>query len=228
MESVMLDTAGHRRSPATMPGYHRGRPPRNMLLAQLTAAVAANSPSSGQTNCASANESPAGTAGLHPACASAMASFPRSSARISPASPRATTTSSHQPGRTGRPALPAKASCRCSIIASLGLINPEAVRARCEGVVSWAGFVGLGRPGRAARRCGRRVCGRRWSQRGGCSRRWSSSQAMDATTSRARCRPGERERVDPTLRGGLRRSRAHRARCSRSHPRQRPRHGRRE
>jgi integrase len=29
MESVMLDVAGHRRSPATMPGYHRGRPPRN-------------------------------------------------------------------------------------------------------------------------------------------------------------------------------------------------------
>jgi integrase len=30
MESVLLDIAGHRRSPATMPGYHRGRPPRNM------------------------------------------------------------------------------------------------------------------------------------------------------------------------------------------------------
>lgn len=29
MESVPLDVAGHRRSPATMPGYHRGRPPRN-------------------------------------------------------------------------------------------------------------------------------------------------------------------------------------------------------
>src|SRR5271170_7072484 len=29
MESTMLDVAGHRRSPATMPGYHRGRPPRN-------------------------------------------------------------------------------------------------------------------------------------------------------------------------------------------------------
>jgi integrase len=29
MESVVLDVAGHRRSPATMPGYHRGRPPRN-------------------------------------------------------------------------------------------------------------------------------------------------------------------------------------------------------
>jgi hypothetical protein len=25
MESVVLDMAGHRRSPATMPGYHRGR-----------------------------------------------------------------------------------------------------------------------------------------------------------------------------------------------------------
>jgi hypothetical protein len=24
-----LDAAGHQRSPATMPGYHRGRPPRN-------------------------------------------------------------------------------------------------------------------------------------------------------------------------------------------------------
>ncbi len=29
MESIMLDVGGHRRSPATMPGYHRGRPPRN-------------------------------------------------------------------------------------------------------------------------------------------------------------------------------------------------------
>ena len=29
MESVLLDAAGHRRSPATIPGYHRGRPPRN-------------------------------------------------------------------------------------------------------------------------------------------------------------------------------------------------------
>jgi len=29
MESVLLDVAGHRRSPATMPGYHRGRPRRN-------------------------------------------------------------------------------------------------------------------------------------------------------------------------------------------------------
>ncbi len=29
MESVFLDAAGHRRSPATMPGYHQGRAPRN-------------------------------------------------------------------------------------------------------------------------------------------------------------------------------------------------------
>ena len=29
MESVLLNAAGHRRSPATMPGHHRGRPPRN-------------------------------------------------------------------------------------------------------------------------------------------------------------------------------------------------------
>jgi integrase len=29
IESVLLDATGHRRSPATMPGYHRGRPPRN-------------------------------------------------------------------------------------------------------------------------------------------------------------------------------------------------------
>ncbi len=29
MDSVLLDVAGYRRSPATMPGYHRGRPPRN-------------------------------------------------------------------------------------------------------------------------------------------------------------------------------------------------------
>jgi site-specific recombinase XerC len=30
MESVLLDATGHPRSPATIPGYHRGRPPRNM------------------------------------------------------------------------------------------------------------------------------------------------------------------------------------------------------
>jgi integrase len=29
MESIALDAVGHRRSPATMPGYHYGRPPRN-------------------------------------------------------------------------------------------------------------------------------------------------------------------------------------------------------
>jgi site-specific recombinase XerD len=29
MESVLLDATGYRRSPATMPGYHRSRPPRN-------------------------------------------------------------------------------------------------------------------------------------------------------------------------------------------------------
>ena len=29
MEYVLLDVAGRRRSPACMPGYHRGRPPRN-------------------------------------------------------------------------------------------------------------------------------------------------------------------------------------------------------
>ena len=27
--SVVLDAAGRRRSPATMPGYHAGRPPRS-------------------------------------------------------------------------------------------------------------------------------------------------------------------------------------------------------
>jgi site-specific recombinase XerD len=32
MESVLLDAAGRRRSPATMPGYHQGRPPRNKGL----------------------------------------------------------------------------------------------------------------------------------------------------------------------------------------------------
>ena len=31
MEPV-LDAAGHRRSPATMPGYHRGRTPRNTAI----------------------------------------------------------------------------------------------------------------------------------------------------------------------------------------------------
>ena len=29
MESLLLDAAGHRRSPATMPGYHQARAPRN-------------------------------------------------------------------------------------------------------------------------------------------------------------------------------------------------------
>jgi hypothetical protein len=34
MESVLLDVAGHRRSPATtMPGYHRGRLPREQYPA---------------------------------------------------------------------------------------------------------------------------------------------------------------------------------------------------
>jgi hypothetical protein len=28
MESMLLDVAGHRRLPATMPGYQGGRPPR--------------------------------------------------------------------------------------------------------------------------------------------------------------------------------------------------------
>jgi hypothetical protein len=29
MESMLLDAAGYRRAPVTMPGYHRGRPPRS-------------------------------------------------------------------------------------------------------------------------------------------------------------------------------------------------------
>jgi site-specific recombinase XerC len=32
MESTLLDAAGHRRSSATMPGYHQGRAPRNKGL----------------------------------------------------------------------------------------------------------------------------------------------------------------------------------------------------
>jgi len=32
MESVLLDAASHRRSPATTPGYHHGRAPRNKVL----------------------------------------------------------------------------------------------------------------------------------------------------------------------------------------------------
>jgi hypothetical protein len=28
----LLDAAGHRRSPVTMPGYHQGRPPKNKGL----------------------------------------------------------------------------------------------------------------------------------------------------------------------------------------------------
>jgi integrase len=30
--SAVLDAAGRRRSPATMPGYHAGRPPRNKRM----------------------------------------------------------------------------------------------------------------------------------------------------------------------------------------------------
>lgn len=29
MQPVLFDATGHRRSPATVPGYHRGRPPHN-------------------------------------------------------------------------------------------------------------------------------------------------------------------------------------------------------
>jgi len=29
MQTIALDAGGHRRSLATMPGYHEGRPPRN-------------------------------------------------------------------------------------------------------------------------------------------------------------------------------------------------------
>jgi site-specific recombinase XerD len=32
MKAFLLDAAGRRRSPATMPGFHRGRPPRNKVL----------------------------------------------------------------------------------------------------------------------------------------------------------------------------------------------------
>lgn len=32
MQSTALDAAGHRRSPATLPGYHQGRAPRNKGL----------------------------------------------------------------------------------------------------------------------------------------------------------------------------------------------------
>jgi hypothetical protein len=33
MSTVLLDAAGRRRSPATMPGFHAGRPPRKQGLA---------------------------------------------------------------------------------------------------------------------------------------------------------------------------------------------------
>jgi site-specific recombinase XerC len=29
MDPILLDAAGHRRQPVTLPGYHAGRPPRN-------------------------------------------------------------------------------------------------------------------------------------------------------------------------------------------------------
>ena len=32
IQQQVLDAAGHRRSPATMPGFHRGRPPKNKGL----------------------------------------------------------------------------------------------------------------------------------------------------------------------------------------------------
>ena len=32
MESLPVDAAGRRRSPATLPGHHRGRPPRDQGL----------------------------------------------------------------------------------------------------------------------------------------------------------------------------------------------------
>ena len=32
MSELLLDRAGRRRSPATMPGFHTGRPPRNKGL----------------------------------------------------------------------------------------------------------------------------------------------------------------------------------------------------
>ena len=32
MPELLLDRAGRRRSPATMPGFHAGRPPRNKAL----------------------------------------------------------------------------------------------------------------------------------------------------------------------------------------------------
>jgi hypothetical protein len=32
MTELLLDAAGRRRSPATMPGFHAGRPPRNKGL----------------------------------------------------------------------------------------------------------------------------------------------------------------------------------------------------
>ena len=35
MKSLLLDAAGHRRSPATLPGYHQGRVPRNKWLRYL-------------------------------------------------------------------------------------------------------------------------------------------------------------------------------------------------
>lgn len=33
MSELLLDRAGRRRSPATMPGFHAGRPPRNKVSA---------------------------------------------------------------------------------------------------------------------------------------------------------------------------------------------------
>lgn len=44
MESIALDAAGHRRSPATMPGYHQARPPRNKGMRYPADPAAASGP----------------------------------------------------------------------------------------------------------------------------------------------------------------------------------------
>jgi hypothetical protein len=41
MESIALDAAGHRRSPATMPGYHQGPTPRNTVHATPAPTISA-------------------------------------------------------------------------------------------------------------------------------------------------------------------------------------------
>jgi hypothetical protein len=65
--STVLDSAGRRRSPATMPGYHAGRPPRNKRLHYPA------DPPAMQETIAVMREASTGRHGASPACADSRA-----------------------------------------------------------------------------------------------------------------------------------------------------------